>query len=724
MEISILIDRRFRRGIQLLAGLVTIMALEALLGWVFHWPCLFAPEKGRWPMAFGTVLGFLLLGPALWAHVSLARPRDRLVRLAAWLVIGLGLLRVLGFLSGETGPFSEQFWESARGMINGLIPPSRMKFFTAVCFVLAGLTLLILTYQKGRRFFNLAGYGLAAGVTIIGFVCWLGYLYAAPLAPARRPTPMASSTSVAFFLYGTGLLLLAIRREVSERMAARLALVTSERELREQKGILQSILNSMGEAVIVADQAKHLILFNPAAKRIFGDDLLKLPLSEWPEHCGLHQPTPSPPLPPEQLPLTQAIRGNTVEHMELMLRRSPTDAGAWLTVSARPLLDEAGRIAGGVMVCRDITARRRAEQERDRFFNLSRDLFCIAGFDGYFKSLNAAWTKTLGFREEDLMSKPYVSFVHPDDRAATLAEAKKLSEGQETIYFENRYLCQDGTYKWLLWSARVLQEEQLVYAAARDITEHKETQERIQKLNADVSRRATELEALNKELEAFTYSVSHDLRAPVRHIDAFTTLLRKALGEHASAEAKDFLGIIAASTAEMNRLIDDLLLFSRMGRQEMLQKKIDLNAVLEEAFGKLGQEMDGRQIVWNKGPLPQVQADPALLRQVFINLLSNAIKYTRGRAPAEIDVGCQANGPAEVVVFVRDNGVGFDMQYADKLFGVFQRLHRAEEFEGTGIGLANVRRIIARHGGRTWAEAKVGRGATFYFSVPIHPSKN
>jgi hypothetical protein len=236
-------------------------------------------------------------------------------------------------------------------------------------------------------------------------------------------------------------------------------------------------------------------------------------------------------------------------------------------------------------------------------------------------------------------------------------------------------------------------------------------------LERRVRERTAELESANKELEAFAYSVSHDLRAPLRHIIGFTELLDGSIGASCSDEDRDFLNRIKKSGRDMGRLIDDLLDFSRMGRAELRRSEVNLQELLETVLVEIQPETAGRNIVWQKGELPTVQADPALLRKVLVNLLTNAIKYTRPRDPAKIEIGCKLE-PDEVVVFVRDNGVGYDMEFADKLFGVFQRLHRHDEFEGTGVGLANVRRIISRHGGRTWAEGKTNEGATFYFSLP------
>ena len=239
-----------------------------------------------------------------------------------------------------------------------------------------------------------------------------------------------------------------------------------------------------------------------------------------------------------------------------------------------------------------------------------------------------------------------------------------------------------------------------------------------QNLEQRVMDRTVQLEAANKELEAFAYSVSHDLRAPLRHIDAFMALLQKNAGTALDEQNRHYMATISDAAQKMGQLIDDLLSFSRMGRREMVLHKVELGPLVHEVIRELEPDTAGRDTAWRIGDLPTVDGDASLLRMVLTNLIANALKFTRPRQQARIEIGSFAGQASETVIFVRDNGVGFDMAYVDKLFGVFQRLHRAEEFEGTGIGLASVQRIITRHGGRTWAEGKVDQGATFYFSLP------
>jgi PAS domain S-box-containing protein len=251
-----------------------------------------------------------------------------------------------------------------------------------------------------------------------------------------------------------------------------------------------------------------------------------------------------------------------------------------------------------------------------------------------------------------------------------------------------------------------------------DITQRKRGEEEVRKLNQELGKRTIELEAINKELEAFAYSISHDLRAPLRHMVGFTELLQKNASSVVDEKGRRYMSTILESAKRMGTLIDDLLAFSRIGRAEARESMVDLEDLVKEVQSEIAQEAAGRSITWKVGALPNLYGDRSMLKLALVNLLSNAIKFTRPRPQPEIEVGCSEKQNDRTVLFVRDNGVGFDMKYANKLFGVFQRLHRAEEFEGTGIGLATVQRIIRRHGGEVWAEGLVDKGATFFFSVP------
>lgn len=359
----------------------------------------------------------------------------------------------------------------------------------------------------------------------------------------------------------------------------------------------------------------------------------------------------------------------------------------------------------------------RAQRDFRRFFTLASDLLCVADFDGRFRKVNPAWQANLGYTEEELRTIAFIDLVHPEDRERTVQEAARLAQGGETMTFENRYRAKDGTYHWLLWSSRALPAERLVYAAARNISKRKQAEQAAARLNDDLAERGRALEAANQELEAFSYTVSHDLRAPLRHIDGFVGLLQRHLGAALDEKGHHYIRTIATAAKQMGQLIDDLLAFSRMSRAHISLAAVDHDALVDEVIRTGAYPAE---ITWRRQPLPVTQCDRAMLRLVWTNLIENAVKYSRRASPPCIEIGCQIDDDAhEAVFYVRDNGVGFDMRYVEKLFGVFQRLHSATEFEGTGIGLANVRRIINRHGGRTWAESRPGEATVFYFTLPL-----
>lgn len=328
----------------------------------------------------------------------------------------------------------------------------------------------------------------------------------------------------------------------------------------------------------------------------------------------------------------------------------------------------------------------------------------------------------LGFEPEKFLDDPGFWFeqVHPEERDMIAKGLGQLS-GRDSYIYEYRFRNREGEYRWMMDEGRIVRDADgnpvEIVGYWIDITERKEVEESVKQLNAELQKSAHELHATNKELESFAYSVSHDLRAPLRAIDGFSQILLNQYTSALSEEAQNYFQRIIKNTKQMGELIDELLSFSRLGRQAMKITRVQPEEIVKSALARLEYEIDSREIDIILGELPACRADASLLTQVFINLISNAIKFTRTRERACIEIGATQQG-AENVYFVKDNGVGFSMEYAGKLFGVFQRLHRSEDYEGTGVGLANVQRIIHRHGGRVWAEGVENEGATFYFSIP------
>ncbi|MCW5806678.1 MAG: response regulator [Deltaproteobacteria bacterium] len=343
----------------------------------------------------------------------------------------------------------------------------------------------------------------------------------------------------------------------------------------------------------------------------------------------------------------------------------------------------------------------------ERFFTLSPDLMCIAGPDGYFKRVSPAFG-ILGYSAEELLARPYLDLVHPDDVAATVAEIARLEAAGTTASFENRWRCADGTWRWLAWAAAA-DASRTLYAVARDVTVAKQTQR-------DLVLAKEAVDAANAELESFSYSVAHDLRAPLRSVDGFSRALVEDYGDKLDGEARDYLRFVREAAQRMAQLIDDLLMLSRVGRSELRRQPVDVAALGRAAIARLQRAARDRRVEVVIPDELEDAADPNLLGIVLDNLLGNAWKFTGKRDVPRIELGATARDGARAY-FVRDNGVGFDMAHADKLFGVFQRLHATHEFEGTGIGLATVQRIIQRHGGRVWADGAVEAGATFYFTL-------
>ncbi|HKB91506.1 MAG TPA: ATP-binding protein [Opitutaceae bacterium] len=383
----------------------------------------------------------------------------------------------------------------------------------------------------------------------------------------------------------------------------------------------------------------------------------------------------------------------------------------------------------------EVAERRRAEQilrERASLLDLTHDTVFVRDMNDVITYWNRGAEELYGWTSQEAVgqvSHQLTRTIFPEPLDEINAKVLRTGRWEGELTHTTR----DGT-RVVVASRWSLQRDErgnptAILETNNNITERKQAEEALRRsrdeLEIKVKERTTELrktnddlQSVNKELEAFAYSVSHDLRAPVRHIAGFTELLQKHSGPVLDDKSRHHIRMILEAADRMGNLVDDLLAFSRIGRAEPQKTTIHLEQLVKDAIGEIAPDTQGRKIIWRIGTLPICYGDPSLLRLVFGNLVSNALKFTRGREQAEIEIDSLNHTLGEVVVFVKDNGVGFDMKYKDKLFGVFQRLHSQEAFEGTGIGLATVQRIVQGHGGRVWAEASVNTGATFYVVLP------
>ena len=362
-------------------------------------------------------------------------------------------------------------------------------------------------------------------------------------------------------------------------------------------------------------------------------------------------------------------------------------------------------------------------EERSSLLDLTHDTISVLDMEFVIKYWNRGAEEFYGWTQEEAIGKrsdELLRTVFPkpvEEIRAELLE-KDQWQGELTRTKANG----DQAVISSRWSLRRDQQHRpvAILETSNDITARKRWEDKIQALNQELAKRSMALETSNKDLEGFAYSVSHDLRAPLRHVSGFAELLHKTAAASLNEKSARYVSLIREESNRMGSLIDDLLEFSRITRAETHNSMINLEQLVADAIAEVSRDAGDRKIIWKTHPLPEWYGDRSMLRLALVNLISNAVKFTRKRQEAEIEIGCTERKDDHVVLFIRDNGVGFDMKYYTKLFGVFQRLHPQEDFEGTGIGLATVQRIVQRHGGRVWAEGKVDGGAIFYFSLYQH----
>jgi hypothetical protein len=503
--------------------------------------------------------------------------------------------------------------------------------------------------------------------------------------------------------------------------------------LRESKAQLHTIVENLDEGVIASDLNGRLLQWNRAALKLHGysdsqqDRRRFTELADTFEISALEGTI----LPVEEWPLARILRGEHLSDLELRLHRIGSDGHRIFSYGGSLVHREDGTPLMAVVTINDITDRKKAEEllrsserrYRSLFESNPNPMWVYDCESLSFLAVNEAAVRHYGYSHEEFRAMTIKDIRPPKDIPALLDDVGKTAEPLAKTS-EWRHRKNDGAVidveivshqlQWLGRAARLV--------LINDVTERKRTEREIRELNAEletrVERRTAELEAANKELEAFSYSVSHDLRAPLRAVDGFSQAVLEDYGAHLPEDGKHYLETIREGAQRMGVLIDDLLTFSRLSRLPLKRQTVNTSRLVSDVLEDLSVQKNGRKIDIRVGQLPYCQGDTALLKQVWLNLLSNALKYTRKQGAAVVEVGTKREN-GDDIYFVSDNGTGFDMQYAHKLFGVFQRLHRADEFEGTGVGLAIVQRVVNRHGGRVWVDAAPEKGATFYFTLGV-----
>jgi PAS domain S-box-containing protein len=492
----------------------------------------------------------------------------------------------------------------------------------------------------------------------------------------------------------------------------------------EQK--FRNLLESAPDAIVIVDQKGLIQLINAQTEKLFGYTRAEL--------IGA----------PVETLVPQCFRGRHWSHREGYAQSpQPRSMGAGLELYGRrkdgtefPIEISLSPLetAEGTLVCsaiRDVTQRKQlAERHRENELRFRLLIDAVKDYaiisldaDGLVTTWNTGAERLKGYSSGEIIGQ-HMSRFYPQADIARRKPDQELQQAASTGHMEDQgwRVRKDGSHFWAEVAITAVHDSagKLIgfLKIAKDITAKRDAEDQIQKLNSELTQRVEELGTVNRELESFSYSVSHDLRAPLRHVDGFARILKEEYSPTLPEDAIRYLDRILEAATHMGQLIDDLLNLARIGRREMKREGVRIANVVKQAIAELPSEAQERHIEWRIEPLPEMNCDAGLLKLVFSNLLSNAVKFTRKQPIAVIEIGARMTGGV-ATIFVRDNGVGFDPRYADKLFGVFQRLHRHEDFEGTGVGLATVQRIIHRHGGEIWAESQVNSGTTFSFTLGL-----
>lgn len=503
-------------------------------------------------------------------------------------------------------------------------------------------------------------------------------------------------------------------------------------------GLLRAVLDNSSEGVGIVDAKGTWLYMNGQCRKLLGLGPTGARPDDWSQSYGVFYPDTRTPYPSEQLPLYRVLKEQEAPDQKLFIRNADNPEGRHVHVSARAVHSPQGSLHGAFFYIRDIHEQRQAETEWHRteqrfqfMVEAAQEGVWMIDADRRTTYVNRYAAELLGYEPEEIIGRHLFEFIAMQEHVQSNQKLEvQRDQGQSVTVDDFALLRKDGTPIWTRISAGPLHDEAGTYigslAMVADISHRRAAEEQMRQLNADLERRIAErtaqLEFSNRELESFAYSVAHDLRAPLRSISNFTVALTEDCADKLDATGLDYLQRIRAASKRMAELIDGILALSRVNRTEFVETDVNLSALAHTIAEQLQRWRPERTLRFHIQDGLVDRGDSQLLRLVLENLLGNAWKFTRECPVAEISFGTlPAEGSQRRVYFVQDNGAGFDMEYQQKLFGVFQRLHTQQEFEGTGVGLATVQRIVRRHGGRIWGEGRVGQGATFYFTLHDPP---